>query len=64
MTQSKGYDQRDAFTVACPTCRAAPGEPCVIRRREQPGRIAHLARQDRHARQLRQLHRKDTSCPA
>jgi len=34
------------LTVACPRCRAAVDEPCVIRS-GPPGRVAHLPRQDR-----------------
>ena len=37
------------LTVACPRCRAAVGEPCVIRN-GPPGRVVHLPRQDRAVR--------------
>lgn len=44
--------QTKCQVLACPTCKAAPGEPCSIKR-GAPLRYTHLARQDRHGRQLR-----------
>jgi len=37
------------LTVQCPTCKAAPGDPCRYRGNKR-GRVAHLARQDRAVR--------------
>ncbi|MFI8976509.1 hypothetical protein ACIGO9_26735 [Nocardia asteroides] len=42
----------DATSVPCPTCRAAVGVPCTIRR-YTADRVAHLARQDRAVRKAR-----------
>jgi len=43
----------DPQRVACSTCKAIAGEPCVIRRQASDGRRWHLARADRAARLYR-----------
>lgn len=43
---------RDPTRMPCPTCNAAEGEPCTIRRGPR-GRVWHLARQDRAIRKWR-----------